>query len=51
MCGRRANEVLQITYLNSVVMPDDEGSDSDGDSEEDGGDNGSDGSGGNDGDA
>lgn len=35
MGGRGANTVLQITYLNSVVMPDEDSSSSSGESDED----------------
>lgn len=37
MGGRGANTVLQITYLNSVVMPDEESSSSEDDDESDDG--------------
>lgn len=37
MGGRGANTVLQITYLNSVVMPDGESSSSEDDDESDDG--------------
>jgi hypothetical protein len=43
MGGRGANTVLQITYLNSVVMPDEESSSSEDDDESDGGSSAADG--------